>query len=403
MIAFEEAQRIILEHINLLGAEQVELTDALNRIVAEDQTATFSIPTTDNASMDGYAFGYGSSPDGCYTVCGYVPAGIVLDEAVPPGCAVRIMTGGTIPPGCDTVAPLEDVLQDGEQIHIQRELPAGAYIRRRGEDVRQGDVVISSGTLIRPQEIAMLAAMGMHRIAVYRRAKVAVLATGDELLPTGSDLLPGQQYDSNSHALAAQLREAGAEPVLLGIAGDDPAAVREKIMAGLDADMLLISGGVSVGDRDVVRQVITELGGRIHFWRVNIKPGKPLAFATLYGKPLFALPGNPVSTMVTFELFVRPALLKFMGHRRVLRSTIHALLEYSAKNSETRHQFAGCAVSERDGVYYASLTGSQSSGRLSVLTKGNGLAHLLPGTAYKQGESVEVILLDRSFELGALP
>jgi len=403
MIGFKEAQRIILEHINLLGAEQVELTGALNRIAAEDQTAAFSIPAADNASMDGFAFGHGSSPDVCYTVCGYVPAGIVLGEAVPPGCAVRIMTGAPIPPGCDTVAPLEEVLQDGEQIHIQRELSAGAYIRRRGEDVRQGDVVISSGTLIRPQEIAMLAAMGMHRIAVYRLAKVAVLATGDELLPPGSGLLPGRQYDSNSSALAAQLLEAGAEPVLLGIAGDDPAAVRDKIIAGLEADMLLISGGASVGDRDWVRQVITELGGQIHFWRVNIKPGKPLAFATLHGKPVFALPGNPVSTMVTFELFVRPSLLKFMGHRRVLRSTIHALLEHSAENSETRHQFAGCAVSERDGVHYASLTGSQSSGRLSVLTKANGLAHLFPGAMFKQGEPVQVILLDRCFEMGVWP
>ncbi len=403
MIGFEEAQRIILEKIGLLETEQVELTDALNRIAAFDQTAVFSIPAADNASMDGYAFCKGTAKDGAYEICGYVPAGTVRDWVVPPGCAVRIMTGAPIPPGCDTVVPLEDLLQDGERIRLALDLPVGAYIRRQGEDVIAGETVIPAGRLLRPPEIGMLAAMGHRQVPVCRRPRVAVVATGDELLEPGANPENGRQFDSNSYSLAAQLLDAGAEPLLLGIAGDEPAAVRKKIMAGLDADMLLISGGVSVGDRDFVKQVITELGGQIHFWRVNIKPGKPLAFATLNGKPVFALPGNPVSVMVTFELFVRPALLKAMGHSRVFRPRIRAVLAHGAENTETRHQFAGCAVSQRDGVYHLSLTGHQSSGRLTVLTGGNGLAHLPPGTAYKQGEQVEVTLLDCSFEMGGLP
>ncbi|TSK09008.1 MAG: molybdopterin molybdotransferase MoeA [Geobacter sp.] len=402
MVSIEEAQRIILEQIVPLEIEKVTVFHGLNRITPEDHVAPWDIPAADNSAMDGFAFLHSSVQDNRLSVCGFLPAGEVRSEAVPPGSAVRIMTGAPIPPGCDTVVPIEDVETDGDAIVIRGKVKAGDHVRRRGEDISRGDVVIPAGSLLRPQEIGMLSAMGNTSLAVYRRTRVAILATGDELLEPGATPEPGKLINSNSYSLAAQVLDAGGDPVLLGIATDDLEATCEKIRAGLNADFLVITGGVSVGDRDFVKAAIEELGGSVNFWKVNMKPGKPLAYATLRGKPVFALPGNPVAAMVSFELFVRPSLLKAMGHRRVFRPTVRAELQEPAVNKGNRPHLVRGIVSQCDGGYLVSTTGNQSSGRLSSLTLGNGLMKLAPESRIEPGNEVEVMLLDRNFEMGLL-
>jgi molybdopterin molybdotransferase len=399
MISIEEAQRTILENFTPLETEKVSLLRGLNRVTPEDHIAPWDIPAADISAMDGYAFSAGS-PGDHLLVTGFLPAGETQSVPLQPGEAVRIMTGAPLPPGCDAVIPIEDVAVEGERIRLNSPVRAGSHVRGRGEDIRRGNVVIPAGTLLRPQEIGMLSAMGTTSVAVHRCARVAILSTGDELLEPGSTPAPGKTINSNSYSLAAQVLEAGGDPVLLGIAPDTLEATCAKIRAGLNADVLVITGGVSVGDRDFVKAAIEELGGAVTFWKVNMKPGKPLAFAMLQGKPVFALPGNPVAAMVSFELFVRPSLLKAMGHLRLFRPKVRACLLEPAVNSGTRPHFVRGIVSARDDRYYVSTTGNQSSGRLSSLTQGNGLIFLWPEASHAVGDGVEVFLLDRGFELG---
>lgn len=400
MLTIEEAQRIILENITLLETEEVPLFHGLNRVTPDNHRAPWDIPPADNSAMDGYAFSHAALEGNRLHVTGFLPAGEIHTATVPPGEAVKIMTGAPVPPGCDTVVPIEDVEEDGEFIRLTASAKAGAHIRRRGEDIRQNDVVIQSGSLLRPQEIGMMSAMGASTVTVYRRAKIAILSTGDELLPPGSAPQPGKIINSNSYSLAAQALDAGGEPLLLGIAPDTLADSCEKIRAGMAADMLVITGGVSVGEHDFVKAAIEALGGEFLFWKVNMKPGKPVAFAMIQGKPVFALPGNPVAAMVSFELFVRPAILRAMGQRRIFRPKVTALLQEPAANKGKRLHLVRGIVSLHDNRYFVSTTGNQSSGRLSSMVLGNGLICLAPESALAAGEPVEVLLLDRSFDLG---
>jgi len=400
MVSIEEAQRTILEFITPLETEKVTLFQGLNRVTPEDHIAPWDIPAADNSAMDGFAFSHAALDGIRLKVTAFLPAGEVHSFPVPPGEAVRIMTGAPVPSDCDTVVPFEDVEEEGAWIRLPTAHKAGTHVRRRGEDIGLGDVVISAGSLLRPQEIGMLSAMGTTSLAVHRRARVAILATGDELLEPGSTPAPGKIINSNSYSLAAQVLDAGGDPVLLGIAEDTLEATCEKIRAGLNADLLVITGGVSVGDRDFVKAAIERMGGSVTFWKVNMKPGKPLAFAMLEGKPVFALPGNPVAAMVSFELFVRPSLLKAMGHRRTFRPTVRAVLQEPTANRGMRPHLVRGIVSVRDDRYQVSTTGNQSSGRLSSLIQGNGLIRLAPEAAYAAGDQVEVLLLDRGFEMG---
>lgn len=400
MLSIDEAQRIILEQINRLDPEKVPVFQALNRVTPEGHIAPWDIPAADNSAMDGFAFRHADLKGNRLRIAGFLPAGEVHDEPVAPGEAIRIMTGAPLPDTCDTVIPIEDVDDDGEWITLRPAVKAGTHVRKRGEDIASGNLVIPAGSLLRPQEIGMLSAMGKRSVAVYRRARVAILSTGDELLEPGSPPAPGKLIDSNSYSLAAQVMEAAGEPVLLGIAADTLKATCDKILAGLEADMLVITGGVSVGDRDFVKEAIEKLGGSISFWKINMKPGKPLAFAMLEGKPVFALPGNPVAAMVSFELFVRPSILKAMGHDRIFRPRVRALLQEPAKNSGQRPHLVRGIVSRDSDSYRVSTTGNQSSGRLSSLVLGNALIKLPPEATYTAGDEVEVILLDRGFEMG---
>ncbi len=400
MVTIEEAQRTILEYITPLETEKVSVFQGLNRVTPEDHIAPWDIPAADNSAMDGYAFSHAAQSGDRLRVTGFLPAGEVALAPVPAGEAIKIMTGAPLPADCDTVVPIEDVLNDGEWIQFTAKVKAGQHVRKRGEDIQRGNVVIPAGSLLRPQEIGMLSAMGMTTPAVYRRARVAILATGDELLEPGSAPSPGKIINSNSYSMAAQVLDAGGDPVLLGIAPDTLEATCDKISAGLNADMLVITGGVSVGDRDFVKEAIETLGGSVTFWKVNVKPGKPLAFAMLQGKPVFALAGNPVGAMVAFELFVRPSILKSMGRRRLFRPMVKAALEEPTANQGGRPHLVRGIVSVRDDRYHVSTTGNQSSGRLSSMIQGNGLIMLAPEVSHAAGDEVDVLLLDREFEMG---
>lgn len=402
MVSIEDAQRSILEHINPLETEKATVFQGLNRVTPEDNIAPWDIPPADISAMDGYAFSLPATGGDKVRVSGFLPAGEIHATPVPPGEAVKIMTGAPLPPGCDTVVPVEDVAEKGDMILLKNIPKPGAHIRRKGEDIRRDTVVIPAGSVLRPQEIGMLSAMGKTSLAVYRKARVAIISTGDELLEPGSTPMPGKIINSNSYSLAAQVLDAGGDPVMLGIAPDTIEATCAKIRAGLNADFIVISGGVSVGDRDFVKAAVETLGGKITFWKVKMKPGKPLAFAMLNGRPIFALPGNPVAAMVSFELFVRPALLKSMGHKRIFRPKVNAALKENLVNKGNRTHLVRGIVTIEEDRYMVTTTGDQSSGRLSSLVQGNGLMRVAPETSLVVGDSVEVMLLDRGFEMSGM-
>lgn len=401
MVSIETARQIILDYISPLGTECVPILQGLNRVCAEDCHSPWDIPPVDNSEMDGYAFFHGDASAGStLNVTGVVYAGEYRTVPVPPGETVKIMTGAPIPPGCDTVAPLEEVEPVADdQIRLTRNTPRGNHVRKRGNDIGAHDLIIRAGTLLRPQEIGMLAAMGKTFVSVFKKTHCAILATGDELLQPGSIPVDGKIINSNSHSLAAQVMDAGGIPVLHGIARDSREETIDKLREGLQADFLIITGGASVGDRDHVKESIVALGGTLFFVKVNIKPGKPVAFAMLQGKPVFALPGNPVSTMVSFEQFVRPALLKSMGRSRLYRPVVNAVLQEQIENPGDRPNLIRGLVRRDDHGYAVSSTGKQSSNRISSLVQGNGLIYLPPYTTLPAGANVDVELYDNEFEM----
>lgn len=394
MISMEEAQRIILQHIALLPTEELPLLEGLGRVAGGDVYAPRDIPAADNSAMDGYAFSFASVEGDSLLVSGNIPAGRERTTPVAAGEAVRIMTGAPIPRGCDTVVPIENVETIGDTIRLLGNVRPGSHIRKRGEDIRAGHRAIAGNSPLRPQEIGMLASLGKSSVRVYRRPKVGVLATGDELLEIGSPPAPGKIINSNSYSIAAQVAEAGGDPVMLGIAEDEMERTCDRIREGIQGDLLITTGGVSVGDRDCVKEAIVALGGEIRFWKVNMKPGKPIAFAILEGKPVFALPGNPAAAMISFEVFVRPALLKMTGHMRIFRPTVTAALTGPIANKGDRPHLIRVRVEARQDGHVASVTGDQSSARLSSLTAANGFMRMAPGTALASGETVVVSLLD---------
>ncbi len=400
MLSFEEARAAILRSVAPAGTERVETWRALGRVVAEDVAAPSDLPPCDNSAMDGYAVRAADCASGALlAVSGCLPAGGVAPESVAPGCAVRIMTGAPIPPGCDAVVPLEEAEEAGGRIRVPGAVTPRQHIRFRGEDVAVGTVVIPAGTRLRPPEIGMLASFGKTFVPVFRRIRVAVLSTGDELVALGEPPAAGKIVNSNSVSIAAAVRDAGAEPVVLGIARDDRESHAARIAEGLAADALVTTAGVSAGDRDLVRQVLGELGVTPVFWRVAVKPGGPTAFGMKAGTPVFSLPGNPTSALVTFEVFVRPALLKMMGHVRPIKPLVHATLKESVKKKAGKINFLRVRIEVRDGEYLATSAGDQSSGIQRTLVRADALA-VLPAdrTDFSVGETVDVHLLGELFE-----
>jgi molybdopterin molybdotransferase len=413
VISVEEALAKIINSIQILDSEGKPLLDCLGQVLAEDVYSPFDVPPHDNSAMDGYAVQSESITGANYKnpkvlrVVGEVAAGRVSDLKVGPGTAIRIMTGAFIPSEADVVVPFEDTDEiDRKQAAISKteigvrvSLAEGCNIRRRGEDIAQGELVLTKGKLLRPADIGVLASLGKSMVSVIRRPLVGILATGNEVVEINQPLLPGKIYNSNSYSLAAQVLRYGGIPELLGIAPDDVQQLTAAVREGLECDILVTSGGVSLGDYDVVKQVLaTE--GNVSFWTVRMKPGKPLAFGMFKrsdGKqiPHLGLPGNPVSSMITFEVFARPAILKMMGRSNLVKSNITAVMEDSVGNKDGRRIFARVVVTRRDGKYFAHITGPQGSGILSSMTKANGLAIIPENTKeVKPGAPVEVMMLD---------
>ena len=405
MISFEEALNSILSRIRPLGLEKVPLLESLERIIGEDIYARRDVPPLDNSAMDGYALKFEdireSSKDhpARVKVIEDLPAGFVSKKTIEKGQAIRIMTGAPIPSGADTVIPVEETEREEGFALILKAGSSGENIRRAGEDVKKGHRVISQGDMIRPAEVGMLASVGRSSVVVYQKPVVAILCTGDELVDIDENLDESKIISSNSYTLAAQVRECGAVPVQLGIAKDRKEEIREKLRQGIRADVLISSAGVSVGDYDFSKDALDDLGMEMVFWQVSMKPGKPLAFGTLQGKPVFGLPGNPVSSMVSFEEFVRPSLLKMMGHRQIFRPVVEAVLQEEIKKTAGRRHFIRAFVSLKEGAYFATTTGDQGSGILMSMLKANGLI-MIPEEQEiaKIGEKVRVQLLDAPFK-----
>jgi molybdopterin molybdotransferase len=416
MISVQEALEKVLSYVEVLEPEQKPILDCLGQVLAEDVYSTIDIPPLDNSAMDGYALraedtsGASKSSPKCLSVVGELAAGSLPAKKVKPGTAIRIMTGAPLPEGADAVVRFEDTDEvnrkssrgDLSQVGILCQAKKGLNVRCKGEDIAQGELVLKKGKLLRPSEIGVLASLGRSTALVIRRPVVAILATGDELTPIDQPLAPGKIYDSNTYIIAAEVSRYGGIPKILGIGRDSVQSLTEKIDEGLSADMLITSGGVSRGDYDMVKDVLAERG-EIGFWTVCMKPGKPLAFGTMKkmegGRekkvPHLGLPGNPVSSMITFEQFARPAILKMMGKEILAKPAIRAIIEDDVANNDGRRIFARVIVTKRGDQYYASLTGHQGSGILTSMAKANGLAIVSENSkGVKAGDIVEVQMLD---------
>jgi len=402
MLSVGEALARVLAVFGPLPPERVPVLETLGRVLAEDVYADMDIPPLTNTAMDGFAVQAadtaGASPEQPVRlrIVYDLAAGYTTDVAVTPGTAIRIMTGAPVPPGADAVVRFEDTERDGEWVNVFKGVPVGKNVRQAGEDVKRGQLILPRGTAIRPQEVGMLAALGHKAALVHRRPRVAILATGDEVIEVDAPWQPGKIRNANSYSNAAQVVRYGGVPVLLGIARDDVAELTGKIRAGLEqrADLFLTSGGVSVGDFDVVKMVLAA-EGEMGFWRVRMKPGKPLAFGHIGGVPLLGLPGNPVSAMVSFELFARPAILKMLGKTKLTKPTIEATLLGGVTRKDNRRHFLRVVLEERDGEYFARLTGDQGSGILLSMVQGQGLAIIPEDVDHLPvGARVQVMMLD---------
>lgn len=394
MISFEQARLAILANINPAGIEQVSLLDAVGRVLAHDVAAPWDMPLWDNSAMDGYAVRSGDCARLPCTlkVTGYIPAGARGDGIeVEPGCAVRIMTGAPTPAGCDAVVPVEETDDGRLEVKLLEPVKEGQHIRLRGEDVASGALFVRAGAIVRPPEVNILANFGKAVVSVYRRPVVAILSTGDELIELGRSPGPGEIINSNALSLAAAVMETGCIPRILGIARDDRESHLEKLREGLKADVLITSAGVSAGDRDLVRDVLEELGAGQIFWKVGVKPGGPTAFAMYGSVPVFSLPGNPVSTMITFEEFVRPALLKMQGHRRVLRPLFKAVLREELPKKPGKIQIVRVRLENEGGRWFAGSAGNQQTAILKTMVDAQALA-VLPAESgsFAAGDEVDV-------------
>lgn len=395
MLTVEEALGQILSRARPLGTERIDVAAAPGRVLAEPIVSRREIPPWPNSSMDGYAVRAADTRAVPVTllVVDRVVAGTLPTRRVGPGEAMRIFTGAALPDGGDAVVPQEDVEAEGDRIRIARAVEPGAFIRPRGEDVRAGDRVLEPGRTLGPAEIGLLATLGHTPVLVYRRPRVAVLSTGNELADLGTVPAPGQIPNTNTYSLMAQVLEAGAEPINLGVTPDRLEAIEERIRWGMPADVFISSAGVSVGELDLVREALTRCGAELHLWQVAMRPGKPITFGTLDRQLVFGLPGNPVSAMVTFELFVRPALRAMAGLRQVDRPRVRARALDPIPNPGHRRGYLRVTLAREGDEFGARLTGDQGSAILRSMVEADGLA-VVPGhTVIAQGDRVEIIML----------
>ncbi len=377
MLSVDEAQKIILSEIRRLETEPVPIERSLGRYLSEDIISAIDDPPWDRSAMDGYAVVSADTKETSHaspcklTVIENIPAGTMPQKKIVSGTASKIMTGAPLPEGADAVVKVEDTEQNKEIVLIHGQAEKGDYIRYRGEVVACGARILQKGALIRSYEIALMASIGISVVSVFRQPRVAILSTGDELVDIHTPKGPHQIYNSNGYGLSAQVVEAGGIPISLGIAKDTRDDLTAKLKEASGVDFILVSGGVSVGDYDFVKEVIGSLGGAIQFWKVAMKPGKPLAFGIMSGIPIFGLPGNPVSSMVTFDQFVRPALLYAQGGVVTLRPTLYATLTEGIQKEPGRSHFVRGHLTVEDGEYKVTPTGDQDSSNLVSLVKAN--------------------------------
>jgi molybdopterin molybdotransferase len=402
MLSVEEALARILAAIEALEVIELPLTDTAGLVLARDVIVQEDMPPFANSAMDGFTLlSRDSKPhDGeppRLRVIGGVAAGYVAEKTIEAGTAMRIMTGAPVPPGADTVIQVELTRSAGPEsdwVEILEEVAPGNNIRPAGEDMQRGQTVLRAGTTIGPWEIGVLATLGWAKVPVTRRPQVAILSTGDEVIDIDEPLRPGKIRNSNGYLLEAAVRQAGAVPHRLGIARDTTESLREKFSEAIQYDLILTSGGVSVGDFDLVKDIMAQQG-QINFWRINMRPGKPVAFGQIGGVPLLGLPGNPVSAAVTFELFGRPVIRKMAGHSHLLRPEIDVVVKDGISERVSRRHFVRAQVERQNGRFVARTTGNQGSNITTSLLNANALI-IVPegGTQIPPGGSAKAMMLD---------
>lgn len=401
MISVEEARESILSQISTLPKEKVVIDRTLGRYLAEDIVSDRNLPLWDNSAMDGYALHHEDiiSPKTRLKIIYDLPAGLSPKSPVKSGEAVRIMTGAPMPPGSDAVVKREDTIESPGEVIVLKPPQKDENVRYRGEDIKEGDVILSKGDYIGPAQVGILASLQRLSVYCYQRPMVAILATGDELIDIDGRLSPGIIVASNSYTLPSLVRICGAIPLYLGISKDNKKELQGFLLAASRADLILTSGGVSVGDYDIVKEVMSSKKNHIEFWQVEMKPGKPLAFGDIGATPTIGLPGNPVSAMVSFYQFARPAILKMMGAKNLLLPRVVARIKTSIRKKTDRpHYLRG--ILTRDGAdLTVDLTGPQGAGILSSMSKANCLI-VLPKEKgiVSLGEMVECEVIQASWE-----
>ncbi|PYN89110.1 MAG: molybdopterin molybdenumtransferase MoeA [Candidatus Rokuibacteriota bacterium] len=398
MISVQEGQnQILCQLVESTPPEVVAVTRARDRVLAEDLLAPFDVPPTDNSAVDGYAVASDDVPAAKtreLEVVAEIMAGAVYAGTVAPGQAVRIMTGAPMPSGADTVYPQEVVERRGDRLSVGP-IAKGSNVRKRGEDIQAGTVAIERGTILRPQELGLITSLGRWQVLVHRRPRVALLSTGDEVVEPGTPRKPGQIYDANRFTLRGSIEQCGGEVIDLGIVADVRDDLRARLLeAAAVGDMVVTSGGVSVGALDFVKDVLGEIGA-IDFWQVAMQPGRPLAFGRIGSAHFFGLPGNPVASMLAFMLFVRPALYRLGGRRRLFPETAEAVAMEAMTKKKGRREFKRGVVRWRNGRWEARTTGPQGSGILSSMTAGNCLVVLEEARGdVAVGETVQIELFE---------
>lgn len=411
MLSPSDAATTILRSVGPGAVERVPLLDALGRVLAADVNSQIDIPQQNNSAMDGYAVRGEDVLGKCpveLEIIEHIPAGSVPVHTIDTGECSRIFTGAPIPPGSDGVVRQEHTTRLSDTVvRIDEDTDAFGHIRGRGEDIRRDSKVVAKGTELKPAHLGLLASVAEDQVSVYRKPRVGVMTSGDEIadLDERDAILDGSKIgSSNTYTLLSAVQMAGGMPVRLGIAKDNPDDIRDRLGSATEVDLLVTSGGVSVGEHDHLRAVFEDLGGELRFWRIKMRPGKPVAFGIMQGIPWVGLPGNPVSTMVTFELLVRPAIRKMLGLSLPYRKPVSVRIEEEFKSATSRMDFVRAVVESRDGELTASITGAQGSGILASMGKANALL-IVPGEIKEvaAGGSVPAILLDSSEHVAKVP
>lgn len=402
MISIGQALKHIFSSLKVMGHESLKISEALSRILAEDVYSNFDIPGLDNSAMDGYALkssdtvGISKDKPGVFEVVELVRAGSLPLKVLKVNQAIKIMTGAPIPEGADCVVKVEDTESDDQtKVNIFDKVNPGLNVRKSGEDIKKGELVVTKGTYLNPSALGILASLGKSEFKVIARPRVAIIATGDEVLDVAESFVKGKLYSANTYSLMSQVKKAGGIPKNLGIASDEPKALRKKIEEGFESDIIITSGGVSMGDYDLVKSVFENMGAEIKFWKVAIRPGKPVLFGLLNGIPIFGLPGNPVSSMISFEVFVRPAILKMLGQTEDNRKEVEAFLEEDIKKKKGLQYLLRAKTRWENGAYHTRTTGPQGSGILKSMLLANSLIRLDSDEEYLgKGKKVTVRFID---------